>query len=102
MSVMRPVAQVDPGHVYHLFVAKTDDRDALRAHLDRAGIATLIHYPVPLPEQPAFGASRAACPVAQAAARQIVSLPLHPRLTDDDVGVVVAAVADFEKGQQFS
>lgn len=99
----RPLAHTEAGHVYHLFVVQTDTRDALRTYLDREGVATLIHYPVPLPEQPAFGTSGSgSCPVAQHAAGQIVSLPLHPRLTDADVAVVVAAVSAFEKGQQFA
>lgn len=90
----------DAGHVYHLFPVRSASRDALRAHLSQSGIDTLIHYPVPLSEQPAFAEyDPAACPNASTAARQLLSLPLHPRMTETDVARVAAAVADFEKGQ---
>jgi dTDP-4-amino-4,6-dideoxygalactose transaminase len=63
----------------------------------------LIHYPVPLPRQRAFAAYASGdTPVADRAAREILSLPLHPRLSDDDVRRVASAVAAFEKGRAFA
>src|SRR5690606_17718483 len=47
----------DPGHVYHLFVVLSDDRDHARSRLREAGVETLIHYPVPIHRQPAFAAA---------------------------------------------
>ena len=80
--------------------ARSPDRDALQAHLGASGIDTLIHYPVPLPGQPEFaGIARGTCPVAARAAGEILSLPLHPRLTDADVARVAAAVGAFQKGR---
>ena len=74
------------------------DRDALQAHLRASGVDTLIHYPVPLPSQPAFaGIARGDCPVAARLAREILSLPLHSRLTDADVARVSAAIGAFQK-----
>jgi dTDP-3-amino-3,4,6-trideoxy-alpha-D-glucose transaminase len=94
-----PVVERDRGHVYHLFPVRSPHRDALQAALAAAAIDTLIHYPVSLPEQPAFAAySPAVCPVASAAARSLLSLPLHPRLADGDVERVAAAVEEFQKG----
>ncbi len=94
-----PVAQRDPGHVYHLFAVRCAGRDRLQASLAGAGIETLIHYPVALPEQPAFaGCTPAACPEAVAAGGALLSLPLHPGLRDDDVVRVAAAVRKFMKG----
>lgn len=99
-GTVRPVREQDSGHVYHLFVVRSADRDALQAHLRASGIDTLIHYPVPLPSQPAFaGIARGECPVAARAARDILSLPMHPRLTDADVARVAAAVGAFQKGR---
>lgn len=90
----------DPGHVYHLFPVRSSTRDELQTSLAAVGVETLIHYPVALSEQAAFAAfGRRHCPVAAAAARQLLSLPLHPRLTDDDVTRVSAAVSDFQKGK---
>lgn len=95
----RPVPELDPGHVYHLFPIRSDDRDALRAHLAAAGVDTLIHYPVALPDQAAFAAARGGCPEAARAAGELLSLPLHPRLAESDAVRVAAAVGAYQKGQ---
>jgi dTDP-4-amino-4,6-dideoxygalactose transaminase len=98
-----PIVERDAGHVYHLFAIRSSNRDALQESLKQAGIETLIHYPVPLPQQRAFaGSAHAETPVADRAASEILSLPLHPRLADDDVRRVAEAVAAFEKGRAFA
>ena len=94
-----PIAERDPGHVYHLFPVRLSDRDGLAAHLSQEGIGTLIHYPVPLSAQQAFAAYEPAeCPIASAASADLLSLPLHPRLTDADVARVAQSVSAFVKG----
>jgi dTDP-4-amino-4,6-dideoxygalactose transaminase len=99
-DAVRPLAERDSGHVYHLFVVRSAERDALQDHLRARGIDTLIHYPVALPRQPAFAAiARGDCPVAGRAASEIVSLPLHPRLADGDVARIAQAVGAFQKGR---
>jgi dTDP-4-amino-4,6-dideoxygalactose transaminase len=86
----------DPGHVYHLFVVRTPAREALQAHLAGSGIETLVHYPVPIPRQPAFAAAQpAVCPEADRACRELLSLPLYPSLRRDAVAQVCAAVRAF-------
>ena len=96
---VRPLEERDNGHVYHLFVVRSAERDALQSHLRASGVETLIHYPVPLPRQPAFAAfARNTCPVAESAAQQILSLPLHPRLSDGDIERISSAVETFQKG----
>ena len=88
----------DPGHVYHLFVVRSAARRELQAHLAARGIETLIHYPVPITRQPALaGAAPAACPVADRLCDEVVSLPLHPALGEDDVHHIAAAVNAFER-----
>lgn len=95
---VRPIAVRDPGHVYHLFPVRTPDREALQAAMTAAGIETLIHYPMPLNEQPALAPYRAhECPVAGRAARELLSLPLHPGLADSDVQTVVSAVRNMDR-----
>ncbi len=87
----------------HLFVIRTARRNALREHLEGAGIDALVHYPAALTEQPAFaGASGAAgtCPEARAAAREVLSLPLHPGLSEREVERVAATVRAFFGGQR--
>jgi len=83
----------DPGHVYHLFPVRSDDRDAMQAHLKASGVETLIHYPVPIPAQPAMAPfDPADCPVATRICREIFSLPLYPRLPDEAIQQVADAV----------
>ena len=80
--------------MYHLFPVRHRRRDDLHTHLARAGVATLVHYPIPLSAQPAFAPwSPGACPVASEAAAQLLSLPLHPRLTEAQVMEVAEAAA---------
>jgi dTDP-4-amino-4,6-dideoxygalactose transaminase len=77
------VPEFDSGHVYHLFPVRSASRDALKEALARAGIETLIHYPVPIPRQPALASeSPAACPVADRVCAEVLSLPLHPALPE--------------------
>lgn len=93
--------ECDAGHVYHLFPVLSDRRDALRAHLDRHGVATLVHYPVPVPRQPAFASyAPAACPVADRVCAEVCSLPLHPQLADADADLVAGAVLSFRPSEE--
>jgi dTDP-4-amino-4,6-dideoxygalactose transaminase len=83
----------DPGHVYHLFVVRAPGRAALQAALAAGGIETLVHYPIPIPRQPAMaGVNPADCPEAARACDEVLSLPLHPGLTDHEAADVVTAV----------
>jgi dTDP-4-amino-4,6-dideoxygalactose transaminase len=89
--------EYDAGHVYHLFVVRHRARQELQAHLAARGVDTLIHYPVPIPQQRALAALNPAdCPVASRVCAEILSLPLHPALTGDDVDSIAAAVQAFE------
>jgi len=83
----------DPGHVYHLFVVRSTARAELQAQLLADGVETLIHYPVPIPRQPALAATAPAdCPIAARVCDEVLSLPLHPRLADADVAHVAATI----------
>lgn len=98
-----PLVERDAGHVYHLFPVRSANRDALQAHLKSAGIETLIHYPVPLTRQRAFACPDPnQAPEADRAARELLSLPLHPRLRDAALARVAEAVVEFEKGRTFA
>lgn len=83
--------------VAHLYVVRTPQREALRAHLQQAGIGTDVHYPIPDHRQPAWQGrfERVALPVTEAACAQVVSLPCFPGLADADVERVAAAVRGF-------
>ncbi len=87
-------AEFDAGHVYHLFVVRTAQREAFRTHMTAQGIQTLVHYPKALTRQPAIASeSPAPCPEAERAADEVCSLPLYPSLSLDDVDQVAAAVS---------
>jgi dTDP-3-amino-3,4,6-trideoxy-alpha-D-glucose transaminase len=100
---VRTIRERDPGHVYHLFPVLVAERQALQAHLESAGIDTMVHYPIALTKQPAFAAFAAyECPVAAAAAGELLSLPLSPRLTDADIVRVADEIAAFAKGHRLA
>lgn len=85
-------------HVHHLFVLRTDRREALQIHLGQAGIKTLIHYPVPCHMQKALGAHRidpTGLTITEQHSATCLSLPIHPFLSDEDVGRVIAACNGF-------
>jgi dTDP-3-amino-3,4,6-trideoxy-alpha-D-glucose transaminase len=85
--------ECDAGHVYHLFPLLAHDRDTTRTHLTRAGIETLIHYPVPIPRQPAVaGEDPHQCPVADRVCEEVFSVPLYPSLAPEAVHAVAQAL----------
>jgi dTDP-4-amino-4,6-dideoxygalactose transaminase len=87
------VAQ-DRVHVFHHYTVLLDERDAAAAALRRRGIATAIHYPKCLHQQPAFARFAPAAPllVAEEAARRCLSLPIYPELEDEEIEEVAAAL----------
>ena len=94
---------VKPGHesrsVYHLFVVCNENRDALRLHLQKDGIETLVHYPIPVHLQQAYvglGYSEGSLPVTEQAARSVLSLPMYPELTEEELNTVAMSVRLFE------
>jgi dTDP-4-amino-4,6-dideoxygalactose transaminase len=85
-------------HVYHLYVVRTPRRDALREHLAAREIGSQIHYPVPLYRQQAYAHLQVPagdCPEAERAMAEILSIPVYPELTDEQVEAVVEAVNSF-------
>jgi dTDP-3-amino-3,4,6-trideoxy-alpha-D-glucose transaminase len=92
-------AAADSDHVYHLFVVRSGERDALRDHLDARGIASAVHYPTPIHLQPAYAGQKlrpGSLPVAERLAGENCSLPIFPAITDEQIAEIVAAVESFE------
>ncbi len=82
--------------VWHLFVIRSKQRDALKSHLDRSGIGTVIHYPVPPHQQPCYRESVSGhWPIAEQLAGEVLSLPMSSHLQDDEIEQVVAAIRSF-------
>jgi dTDP-4-amino-4,6-dideoxygalactose transaminase len=91
-DVETPKVAPDRDHVYHLYVIRTDRRDALRKHLSDAGIATVLNYSKALPFFPAYaylGNTPKDFPVAYASQSHILSLPIYPEMTPEMIGYVV-------------
>jgi dTDP-4-amino-4,6-dideoxygalactose transaminase len=79
-------------HVFHLFVVRVPDRDRFRTTLDGAGVTTLVHYPRAVHEHPGYAHLRKdGLERSERLCREVVSLPLYPELTDDEVAAVAAA-----------
>ncbi|UFW53826.1 MULTISPECIES: DegT/DnrJ/EryC1/StrS family aminotransferase [Bradyrhizobium] len=94
-GIKTPFVRKGSTHVYHLYVIATKERDAIRKTLDEAGVATGIHYPVPLHLQPAFvhlGYRLGDLPYCEAMAAQSLSLPMFPELARDQVRRIAAIV----------
>ncbi len=91
-----PRQRADTGHVFHLYVTRSAERDRVQAGLKAAGIGTGIHYPVPVHLQPAYLGRVAlgpdGCPETERAAKEILSLPLYPELKPAEVDTVCAAL----------
>lgn len=84
---------LDDGHVYHLFPVRSTRRQDVQATLRAAGIETLIHYPVPIPRQPALASEQPAdCPVTNRVCDEILSLPLYPSLEPNAIDIVAGAL----------
>jgi dTDP-4-amino-4,6-dideoxygalactose transaminase len=84
--------------VWHQYVIRTPHRDRLREHLADSGVESAVHYPVPPHRQPAFAGTPLAglhLPVAEALAREVLSLPMGPALAPADQDVVIEAVRSF-------
>ncbi len=88
--------EFDAGHVYHLFPVLTRQRDAFQTFMTARDVETLIHYPVPIPRQPALrSTSPTQCPVADRVCAEVVSLPMYPGLSDAAVAQVSEAARAF-------
>ncbi len=81
--------------VFHLYVIQVDPRSAIQSHLKKTGIATGVHYPIPLHRQPAYSylkQSQGSFPVTEELAERILSLPLYPELTSEQIETVAAEI----------
>jgi len=98
-SVITPIEARAARHVYHLYVIRTSHRDELQAYLSERGVATGIHYPIPVHRQPSWrsvSCSRTNLPVTERCADEILSLPMYPELDASSIEYVAESINQFE------
>ena len=97
-TLKTPFAHPDNHHVFHLYVIQVEDRNQLQNYLLEKEIQTLIHYPVPAHLQKAYsylGYKPGSLPVCEQITKRILSLPMYPELTDEQVNFVIETVHNF-------
>lgn len=98
-----PVALPGRRHIFNQYIIRVDRRDELKAHLQEAGVATAIYYPLPLHAQECFaylGQAPGTFPRSETAARETLALPIYPELSDDQAEYVVKTIAGFIRANQ--
>ncbi len=96
-DVITPFESPNVRHVYHLYVVRSPVRDALLEHLKSKGIGGGIHYPIPLHRQPAYlkqGYGDLSLPITEQIANEVISLPMYPELTREQLKYVAQAVKE--------
>jgi dTDP-4-amino-4,6-dideoxygalactose transaminase len=97
-DVITPTVKSDRDHVYHLYVIRTENRDALREHLSQAGISTVLNYPKALPFCPAYaylGHVPKNFPAAYFNQSRILSLPIYPEMPEETITHVANTISHF-------
>jgi len=98
LPISLPKVRPNGEHVWHLYVIRSQRRDALMAFLETEGIGTALHYPIPMPFMPAYahlGHKESDFPRALAACNEILSLPMYPEMTGEQQLQVKSAIAKF-------
>jgi len=96
-KIRLPVVGEGRDHIYHQYVVRVADRDAVRTRLAERGIGAEVYYPVPLHLQECFaplGGERGDLPVSEAAAAEVLALPIWPEMTEGEIGAVASALAE--------
>jgi len=97
-DMVLPTCRQETNHVYHLYVVRTQRRDALKGHLKDKGIAALVHYPVPVHLQPVYQGRLTGVDQlleTERAAQEVLSLPIYPELNEAALEAVIKAVRTF-------
>jgi dTDP-4-amino-4,6-dideoxygalactose transaminase len=97
-AIQLPITDSGNEHVYHLFVIRSKQRDALKEFLQSQGVETIVHYPKALPFEPAYASRHFMSedfPVAHSLQHEVLSLPCHPNLTDAEVAYICDTIKKF-------
>jgi len=99
-SIVKPKEMPWAKHVYYVYVIRSSRRDELKDWLEKKGISTGIHYPVPIHQQEAWrvsGGRKVSLPVTEKITGEILSLPMYPELKDEEIEYICNKVQEFEK-----
>jgi dTDP-4-amino-4,6-dideoxygalactose transaminase len=99
-KIILPFWDESKNHVFHLFVIRTENRQELQAYLKQNNIETLIHYPIPPHQQNAFSSETSgwntfSFPITEKIHNEVLSLPISPVMTNDEVGFVIEIVNQY-------
>lgn len=87
-----PVEPDGTRHAYHQYTVRCGDREKLREHLSEAGVGSGVYYPTPIHQLGAYDGYEVDAPVADRAADEVLSLPVHPNVTGEDIDQIVDAI----------
>jgi len=98
-EVVKPIVEAEGAkHSYYMYVIRTPKRDKLKKFLEEKGIGCGIHYPIPLHLQPAYshlGYKKGDFPVAEKLSKEILSIPVYPELTTEQMNYIVESIKEF-------
>jgi perosamine synthetase len=96
-NIVCPTVKKGCSHVFHQYTIRTAKRDDLAAYLNSKGIGTGIHYPIPIHRQPYYQelGYTDSMPISEKASREVLSLPVHPQLSDEDIGLITSTVKEW-------
>jgi len=97
-NIILPTESKNRKHAYHLYVIRAKEREKLQQHLKKSGIQTGIHYPISLHLQEAYsylGHKQGDFPVSEAHTKEILSLPLYPELTEEQISYITEKIKEF-------
>lgn len=98
LPVQTPYERPGTRHVYHQYTIRAPRRDELQANLKEQGIGTMLYYPVPLHRLPLYaelGYNEGSLPESERAASEVISLPMYPEMTDEQVQEIASAIREF-------
>jgi dTDP-4-amino-4,6-dideoxygalactose transaminase len=95
-KIQLPQLVAEEEHVFHLFVVRTHQREMFQTYLAQGGVQTLVHYPVPPHKQKAYcELSYLNLPITESIHQQVLSLPISPMMTDEEVNEIICLINDF-------
>ena len=99
-NIILPHVHKDTNPVWHQFIIRTNNREDLQRYLEEQGISTMIHYPVPIHKQEAYKEYSdmiGRLPIAESIADEILSLPIYPEISKDDIDKIIESINSYDK-----